>query len=148
MTTTEAREYMCPVCQVDPTSHSFRKLRGNLDADGLAVFYTCPSQATKYQDVDGIIAHYEGMLSDHQGKPWIWILDGQGFGLKHMTDTQVAFALVRFLNRYTTTLRKVIVINPTWHIRGLYNILWPFLSDSWRQLVEFKEESKQLDFHK
>ena len=47
---------VCETCLLDKTSHSFKKIQQN---DIMCTFYTCPAEATKYNDCDGIINHYD-----------------------------------------------------------------------------------------
>ena len=46
---------ICETCLKDPTSHSFSKL---CEKDKVSIFYTKPSDAQKYNDIDGIIKKY------------------------------------------------------------------------------------------
>jgi hypothetical protein len=126
--------FVCAACAIDPTSHSLKKIK---ERSGVTYYYTCPSKATKYNDVDGILRHYDGMLSETTGK-WAWIFDGDGFELKHCMEVKVAIALAKLISeKYSATLTKIIVINPTWHVRITKNAVWPFLYERVRSLVVF-----------
>jgi len=70
--------YTCPLCKLLPSSHSLRKV---LEKKEIIYYYTCPSQAILYYDTEGIVNHYNGVLSDTEGKDWIWIFDSLDFGI-------------------------------------------------------------------
>lgn len=121
---------LCPICIKEPNSHSFHKISNN-------TFYTCPSQASKYDDTDGILMHYKLFLENHGPNPWIWIFDSKGFELKHMMELQTAYGIVSLLNeKYGKHLIKIIIINPTWHIHSILTIVLPFLNKDIQSLIE------------
>lgn len=123
--------YACPICAVDPTSHSLVILPQSC-------FYTCPAKATKYTDTEGIVNHYDGVLGQHSPKPWTWIFDSAGFELRHMMEVTTATRLARLINdKYSANLTKIIVVNPTWHIRITYMMVKPFLSTALQSKIEF-----------
>jgi hypothetical protein len=121
---------LCPICTKEPNSHSFRKIAEHN-------FYTCPAQASKYNDTQGILNHYRLHLEKHGPNPWIWIFDCKGFELKHMLELQTAYGIVSLLNeKYGTHLKKIIVINQTWHIHSILTIIMPFLNKEIQSLIE------------
>ena len=111
--------YTCPLCAVNPSSHSLIKMA---DKNGIVYFYTCPAKATEYE---GIINHYEGVLSEIK-KKWVWIVDGKGFGLTHAMQIHTAIELSKFIS--TCNLKKIIIINPTIYITMTHKIVMPFLN--------------------
>ena len=116
--------YVCPTCALWPSSHSLKKIEKN----GIVYFYTCPAQATLYDDVKGIIHHYDGILSEND-KEWIWIVDSEGFGLNHAIQTTVAIELAKLIStKFSKHLKKIIIINPTFYITIIHKIIMPFLS--------------------
>ncbi len=121
--------YICPFCQINPSSHSLKKI----EKDGSLYFYTCPSKATLYYDVKSIMNHYKGVLSEID-KEWIWIFDGAGFTLEHAIQTTVAIELAKLLSTFPT-LKKIIIVNPTLYIRIPYNIVMPFLNKNLRDSI-------------
>lgn len=128
--------FICEDCQKDPTSHSLKNL-GLSDFNGKEVtyFYTCPAKATKYNDSDGIIKHYNGVLSENK-TDWIWILDGEGFGAKHLLEINVGIQLSKLITqKYSHNLKKIIVINPSYNIKLIFNLLSPFLTPYIRSLI-------------
>ena len=121
---------LCHICTKEPNSHSFHKISEY-------EFYTCPAQASKYDDTDGILNHYRLYLENHWPKPWIWIFDSKGFELKHMMELQTAYGIVSLLNqKYGKHLKKIIIINPTWHIHSILAIVLPFLNKDIQSLIQ------------
>jgi len=126
--------YICPFCQLNPSSHSLKKIEKE---DGL-YFYTCPSEATLYYDVKSILNHYKGVLSEiPEDKEWIWIFDGKGFTLEHAMQTTVAIELAKLISTFKN-LKKIIIRNPTLFIRIPYQIVMPFLNQTLRDSIEMR----------
>jgi len=112
--------YTCPLCAVNPSSHSLIKMA---EKSGIVYFYTCPAKATEYE---GIINHYEGVLSEIT-KKWVWIVDGKGFGLTHAMQINTAIELTKLISTKFKNLKKIIIINPTIYITMTHKIVMPFL---------------------
>jgi len=116
--------YTCPLCAIDPSSHSLIKMA---EKNGILYYYTCPAKATMY-DVKGIMNHYDGVLSKiPKDKKWVWIVDGEGFGFTHAMQVNVAIELAQFISK-CSTLKKIIIINPTFYITMIHKIVMPFLN--------------------
>jgi hypothetical protein len=132
-------EYKCPLCELMPSSHSLIKL---LERKGIIYYYTCPAQAILYYDVKGIINHYNGVLSDlPEDKEWIWIFDSLDFSFKHAFQTDVAIELAKLItNKFSTNLKKIIIINPTIYITITHNMLMPFLNNKVRDIIVINHE--------
>jgi hypothetical protein len=123
----------CPVCALDPTSHSLKRLE-NLE-DGTVVMYTKPADATRYWDRDGILFHYDNSLSQISGD-WIWIFDAEGFSAKHMFEIGVATGLARLIStKYSERLRNIIIANPTPIVELVVIIVKPFLNKRMKLLL-------------
>jgi hypothetical protein len=123
----------CPICAIDPTSHSLKRLE-NLE-DGTVVMYTKPAEATRYWDRDGILIHYDNSLSQISGN-WIWIFDAEGFSTKHMFEIGVATSLARLISsKYSEHLRKIIITNPSPIVELVVIIVKPFLNKKMRSLL-------------
>ena len=127
--------YECPICKLVPSSHSLTKI---LEREGILYYYTCPSQATLYYDVKGIINHYDGVLSEiPEDKEWIWIFDSLGFGLTYAMQTTVAIELTNLIsNKFSKNLKKIIIINPTFYISMTHTLVTPFLNNKVRDIIE------------
>lgn len=128
--------FFCEICKKDPTSHSFTKLK---ESDGISYFYTKPSIATKYYDTEGIVKHYDGVLSENNSD-WIWIFDGEGYVTKHLLEFKVGFKLAQLITqKHSHNLQKIIIINPTWQLTTVLDLLKPFLSNRIKSLISVKQ---------
>lgn len=108
----------CPVCVKEPGSHSLREIRPD-------VFYTCPAEASKYNDYDGIMTHYRSVLGPVRN-PWTWVFDCKGFGLKHLTEVRIATGVAQFVSSHPS-LKDIVVVNPSWVVPITLGIVRPFL---------------------
>jgi hypothetical protein len=123
----------CPVCALDATSHSLKRLE-NLE-DGTVVMYTKPADATRYWDRDGILFHYDSVLSQISGD-WVWVFDADGFSAKHMFEIDVATSLARLISsKYSERLRKIIIKNPSPIVEFVIIIVKPFLNKRMKSLL-------------
>jgi len=127
--------YVCPVCELNPGAHSLTKL---YERERLDYYYTCPAKATRYNDTVGIIAHYEGVLREIN-KPWVWVFDGEGFNLEHSLCIDIGIQLSSILSK-NIHLYKIMVIHPTIYVSVIYNVLYPFLGERLRDMIEFNSE--------
>jgi len=134
-------KYICPLCKIQPSSHSLTKV---LEKKGIIYYYTCPSQAILYYDVEGIINHYNGVLSEiPENKEWVWIFDSLGFTLIHGMQINVAIELAKLIsNKFSKNLKKIIIINPTFYITITHKMIMPFLNNKVRDIIEINYESK------
>ena len=134
-------QYKCPICELLPSSHSLTPV---LEKKGIIYYYTCPSQAILYYDVNGIVNHYDGILSEMpENKEWVWIFDSLDFSVKHAMQTNVAIGLAKLIsNKFSKNLKKIIIINPTFYITITHKMIMPFLNNKVRDLIEMNYESK------
>jgi hypothetical protein len=137
-------EYKCPLCKILPSSHSLSKL---LERKDTIYYYTCPSQAILYYDVEGIINHYDGVLSEiPENKEWVWIFDSLGFGFIHAIQTKVAIELANLIsNKFSKNLKKIIIINPTFYVTVTHKLVMPFLNSKVREMIEINYEQKRAE---
>ncbi len=128
--------YICPICDKDPTSHSFKKVgsRNNVN-----YYYTCPAKATKYNDNKGILEHYKGILDENENEPWVWLFDSEGFETKHALNISLAIDLAKLIDRYRDSLQKIEIINATWHIRGTLKLVLPFLDEKTKKVIRIND---------
>lgn len=118
--------YICQTCLKEPNSHSFKKIG---EKNNINYFYTCPANASKYDDNQGILEHYKGTLNNFPNQKWIWIFDSEGFSTKHALNIPLAIDLAKLISQYKDTLVKINIINPTWHIKSIITITKPFLTN-------------------
>jgi hypothetical protein len=137
-------KYTCPLCELMPSSHSFTKL---LERKGIIYYYTCPAQAILYYDVKGIINHFDGVLSDMpEHKEWVWIFDSLDFSFSHAIQINVAIELAKLIsNKFSKTLKKIIIINPTFYITTTYLLVMPFLNNKVKEIIELNYELKTAE---
>ena len=136
--------YICPQCQLVPSSHSLSKV---LETKDIIYYYTCPSQAILYYDVKGIINHYDGVLSEMTAnKEWVWIFDSLDFSFRHAIQINVAIELAKLItNKFSKNLKKIIIINPTFYITTTYLLVMPFLSNKVKDIIEINYELKSAE---
>jgi hypothetical protein len=137
-------KYICPLCKIQPSSHSLTKV---LEKKGIIYYYTCPSQALLYYDVKGIIDHYDGVLSEmSENTEWVWIFDSFGFTLIHAIQTNVAIELAKLIsNKFSKNLKKIIIINPTLYIKITHKMLMPFLNNKVKDIIEINYETRSAE---
>lgn len=137
-------EYICPLCKILPSSHSLTKI---VEKKGIIYYYTCPSQAILYYDVEGIINHYDGILSEMpENKEWVWIFDSLGFNLIHAMQANVAIELAKLIsNKFSKNLKKIIIINPTFYIKITHKMLMPFLNSKVKDIIEINYEIRSAE---
>ena len=139
--------YECPICKKEPGSHSFLKVHQD---NNIEYYYTCPAKASKYNDVEGIVAHYDGMLQEiHCEKKWYWIFDCSGFDIQHLMEYQIGIQLANLISsKYSENLEKICIINPNWYIYSMVTVVWPFLSFSVREKIIYDNSDKYNFEHK
>ena len=128
-------KYTCPLCLIDPLSHSLTKLS---EKENVVYYYTCPSKAKLYYDTNSIIHHYEGVLNEiPENKQWVWILDGNGFNLIHLMQREVAIELIKLISsKFSKNLKKIIIINSTIYLSFIYHVIHPFLIEEIKSIIE------------
>jgi hypothetical protein len=127
--------YQCNLCLIDPSSHSLTKIK---ETNDIVYFYTCPSQAKLYYDVNSILEHYNGVLSEiPSNKQWIWIFDSINFDFKHFININVGIELAKLItNKFSSNLKNIIIINPTFYTSATYNIIKTFLNSHILSIIE------------
>jgi hypothetical protein len=137
-------QYECPLCKLIPSSHSLTKV---LETNEIIYYYTCPSQAILYHDVTGIINHYDGVLSEiPKSKQWVWIFDSLEFGFKHAMQINVAVELAKLITtKFSSSLKQIIIINPTFYITITHKMIMPFLNDKIKNIIEINYEKKCVE---
>ena len=137
-------QYTCPLCKLVPSSHSLTNV---LEKKGIIYYYTCPSQAILYYDVNGIVNHYDGVLSEiPDNKDWVWIFDSLDFGIIHAMQANVAIELAKLIStKFYKNLKKIIIINPTIYITITHKMIMPFLNNKVRDIIEMNYEKKCMD---
>ena len=127
--------YVCPVCALNPGSHSLTKL---YEKENVAYYYTCPAKAIRYNDTVGIANHYEGVIGEIN-QPWIWIFDGDGFGFMHSVELEIGIKVAGIIRKYSDNLQKIFVINQSKYVDIIYAVVYPFLNTKLKNIIEFKD---------
>jgi hypothetical protein len=108
------------------SSVSFRKVA---EKEGTVIFYSHPSKSDHNASPDKFISDIDASLSQLHGKQWILIVDADGFELKHSLGFDAGMKLATLLTeKYGESLVEIKFINPTWHLRSIVNLVWPFLA--------------------
>ena len=125
----------CPICAVEPNSHSFHVIPSqNIN---VRLFYSCPAKATKYFEPDGVINHFDFVLKQNHHFPWAWVFDCDGFTLAHASQVKTSISIADLIsNKYGENLKKVWIINPTWSINLVLKVMWPILPNRLRNVIE------------
>ena len=125
--------YICKICENDSSSHSLKNIG---IFENITYYYTCPAKATMYYDTKGIIEHYDGVLSENNNK-WIWIFDCEGFNMKHLLEINVGIQLAKLItNKFSDNLVSIIIINPTWHVKIVVELVYPFLNEHMKSIIQ------------
>jgi len=111
---------ICAICKEDFTSHSFNHLSNTLE--GGHIFYTKISNASKYDDTDGIVNHCTNYLNYIKPEKWCWIIDFDEFGLKHTLGLNTGIQLSRLINRFGR-LKYLIVINTNGFVEQMLKMI-------------------------
>ena len=128
--------YMCQICFEQPGSHSFYFLKSE---ENINYYYTCPAKAIRYWDTNGIINHYDEILHLNGEKSWVWVFDSTDFGFKHTLQTGVAIGILQLLKeKYGKYLKEIQIINPSIHIKSMYTILYPFLTQELIEIIKWE----------
>jgi hypothetical protein len=111
---------LCKICYEDFTSHSFNYVCSTLE--GGHIFYTKISNASKYDDTEGIVAHCTNYLNQCNPDKWSWIIDFDEFGIKHTLGLNTGIQLSRLINRFGR-LNHLIVINTNTFVEQMLKMI-------------------------
>ena len=127
---------MCIICCKDPNAHSFYKLATQQE---IQIYYSCPAQATHYNDVKGITHHIREILVEKGDAKWIYVFDGKDFGWKHMIELNVAKGVLDILIEQYDTLQEIQIINASSYVEVLMNMLKPILPTTIIEKIVWKK---------
>jgi hypothetical protein len=129
-------ESICSICEKDPKSHSFVYLGKE---SGIQLFYSCPFVATHFSDNPNMITHIENALNFYQCDKirWKWIFDADRLGIDDIFKIRVVFNTLNIVEtRYTDFLHSVQIVNASWYIKVLLNIMLVFSSKTAKKSVK------------
>jgi hypothetical protein len=122
----------CKLCEADPTSHSF-KFKGTFNH--VNYYYTCPAEATNY-DSQGIVTHFDILLSENKNKKWAFIFDCKGLSRRQLLEVTTGIELTKLIaNKYSESLERIIIINKNIYLNMLITILSPFFNEKIKSLI-------------
>lgn len=125
-------EDKCYECSYTPNYHSFHLLSEN---DDECYYYTCPAEAKTYNDPDGFIHHIEVELRKKR-KPWVWIINGEAFGLTHIWCSKMHSKILQLATDYAKLdLINIIVIRQNITFKMLLNSSWYLIDKSLRKKI-------------
>jgi len=131
-------DIVCEKCFYNPRSHSFHKLSEN---DEEVYFYSCPSYAKYYDDAEGIHKHMR-LEIEKIHKPWIWIIDCNNYGLKHLIHPSVGMKIIEILDSYSSRkLKRIIIVNQTLSFALALNCLWKFIPENIKKKITFDKNN-------
>lgn len=130
---------ICAICALDPESHSYKKIK---ETDNSAIYYAKPSSAKLYNDTEGNLAHVDNMMKLNN-KPWICIIDGDGFDIRHASEFSTGRGMIDLLtNKYGHNLIEIRFINLSWHIRSVIKLAPVFLDTSFCKKINIIDDRK------
>lgn len=134
-------KYTCPFCALDPLSHSLTEIT---EYNNTIYYYTCPSKAKLYFDAKSIVNHYNGVLSEiPENTQWVWIFDSADFNMEHFLQIEVGIELAKLISsKFSGNLQKIIIINPNIYISSVYSLVYPFMNEKLRSIVELNYHCK------
>ena len=128
---------LCTICNLNPSSHSFQRIPSqNTD---IQLYYSCPAKATKYFESEGVVEHFRSYFKEIGQEPWAYILDCEGYSLRHTTQIQTSLKLVEMAKK--TSLKKVWIINYAWPFNIMLNAVLAFLPQDIQLLIEMSNKT-------
>jgi uncharacterized protein (DUF433 family) len=105
------------------------------------VYYTNPAKVKQKYSPEEIIAHYRYMLSEKGPAPWVWVFDGTGFDTDHIMELKTGEGIAELLETFhMTTLQDINIINPSVHLKVLWKVIRPFMSDALKAKVRILDD--------
>ena len=125
---------ICLICSKDFTAHSFNYICSSLE--GGEIFYTKISNASKYDDTDGIVKHCTNYLNYKNPEKWSWIIDFDDFGLKHTLGLNTGIQLSKLINKFGR-LNYLIVINTNTFVEQMMKMIKLTLNKEYHNCIRF-----------
>lgn len=133
---------ICDICKIDFTAHSFNLLCNTLE--GGNIFYTKISNASKYDDTEGIVKHVTKYL--HYINPndkWSWIMDFDDFGIKHTLGLNTGIQLSKLINRFGK-LKYLFVINTNVFVEQMLSMIKLTLNKEYHNCIVFLNKNDKF----
>ena len=133
---------LCKACNEDFTTHSFNLACNTLECGH--IFYTKISNASQYDDTDGIINHCTNYLSHINPVKWTWIIDFAGFGIKHTLGINTGIQLSRLVNNFGR-LHQLIIININPFVEQMLKMIKLTLNKEYHNCIYIVHSNVKLD---
>lgn len=124
---------ICAQCNEDFTCHSFNFVGHTLE--GGAIFYTKITNASNYDDTKGITEHCKNYLNYMNPVKWSWIIDFEGFSLKHTLGVNTGIQLAKLINTYGK-LHQLIMINTNLFVDQMLTMIKFVLDKKYHQCIQ------------
>lgn len=116
----------CPICQIDPEAHSFRRL-GKTPFQ-LEILYTCPGKAKEKPNEKTFLTYFQHHMDDMRPSPWIWIFDCKDMTAAHLLSLSTTKEMLRILREeHSNTLQGIYIINQHWIFKNFLQLCTPFM---------------------
>ena len=94
-----------------------------------------------YKDREGILSHINNVLAALGSKQCMVIIDGDGFDMAHALEIDTGIGLIKLVTeKYVANVKEVIIINPTWHIKGVIKLGLELLDDPTKSRVKMMDD--------
>lgn len=134
----DGKEHTCTFCREDRGSHCFFPI--GLDKYNRPVVYACQPRA-RMNGLGDAIPHMAYALENCFKLPgaagqWVWIVDFNGFGMRHASHVKVAATtIVTFANNYPERMGCIILLDPPRAFKYMFNAVYPFIDVKTRSKV-------------
>jgi hypothetical protein len=136
-------ELICKLCKTDPNIHSFNHI-SKYDSNSY-IFYTKITEVKDDDDESALITHYENYLEFINPDKWIWIINFNGFTLKHLMKINLTIKIGHLIQKYQN-LEKIIIFNSNYIVSKLMSSLKPFIGSTLFGKIEFYDEEQKNKF--
>lgn len=131
----------CKKCTSETASYMFKKVS---EKHGTMIFYSNPAKAKIFRDHEDLFTHFEHMLARVDGKhipAWSWVVDGDGFDTDHLFEVRTGINILELITqKHVNTLKEIIVINPSVHLKVMLKVILPFLHETLRQKMRILDD--------
>jgi len=134
---------ICSICIKDFTSHSFNFICHSLE--GGHIFYTKISSTSKYHDTEGIYNHCLNYLNYINPEKWSWIIDFEGFGIKHTLGINTGVQLSYLINKFGR-LNHIIIINANIFVEQMVKMIKITLNKEYHSCIKFLNKTSDLKY--
>jgi hypothetical protein len=133
----------CPKCVEIPGFHHFSIIGETISGDN--IYYSKPSIYTEKRLTEESITNYLIHLDNASAKPWVWIIDSRGLdNLETPNLLLLRKFYVEIKTRYTDIIKNIFILNESFMMKIIYNMIYPFLSSEIKKLVVFCPTTQAL----